>query len=101
MALVLNAARTAAPDDVPLACLRADLLASRFWARGFGARWLPEHRIPYEAAIAVRRACELEACRFVPMMIRDGRAMLAEGGGNPAEIDVIVKVAILEAEGTC
>ena len=81
-------------DKLPELCMRADKLASRLFVRiGPNGTWPAELRIPYELANALRRACERDVWLFLPLMVRDGRAMLVEAGARARAIEDAFRAA--------
>ena len=76
-----------APRDL---VLEADLLSSRLFARGVGATWPIEHRIPYEIANALRRACEPNVAALLPLLVRDARDLCAEAKVDASRIEAAI-----------
>lgn len=99
LAIAFNAAR-GARHDVGEHCARADRLASKFFSRvGPGGSWPFELQIPFDIAVALRRSCEVEVWRFVPLVIHDARALVARHGGDSAALEAMITRAIREAQG--
>lgn len=99
IAIAFHAAR-AARHDVGEHCERADRLAAKYFARvGPRGSWGPELQIPYDIATALRRACEVEVWRFVPLVVREARAMLTRNGADVALLDNMIARATREAHG--
>mgnify|MGYP000979526826 CR=1 FL=1 len=87
--LILHDAATATewPED---ARLRAELLSARLFSRGVGKTWAPEHRIPFEIANALRRACEVGSSSLLPLIVRDARAMCVEAKVDGSRIEAAI-----------
>lgn len=98
---LLGLAREAVPTrDLGTWCERADRLASKYFSRvGPRGSWGPDLQIPYDIATALRRACEVEVWRFVPLVVREARAMLKRNGADVAPLDNLIARATREAHG--
>ena len=86
---ILHTVRTS-PDWPEDARLRAELLSARLFSRGVGRTWPPEHRIPYEIANALRRACEVGSSSLLPLIVRDARAMCIEAKVDGSRIEAAI-----------
>lgn len=94
---VARAAMTV-PRDVPAVCIRADRLASRFFSRcGPNGTWPIDLQIPWHLANMLRRSCEAEVWRFVPLVVSDGRWLLERAVGDAKAVDDLVASAVREA----
>lgn len=71
---------------------QADRLASRYWSRvDAEGRWSLECQIPYDIATSIRRACEPDVGRMLPLIVTDVRAMLARANAEPERVETILK----------
>lgn len=71
----------------------ADRAASCFFARHDRGTWPLELQIPYDIATAIRRACEPDVGRMLPLIVRDARALLHHAMAGPERIDALVTAA--------
>lgn len=72
----------------------ADRLASALFRRvGDRGSWPVELQLPYDAATAIRRACEANARALLPLIIRDVRFVLERARANPERVDALVQLA--------
>lgn len=86
---------------------QADRLASRYWSRvDAEGRWSLECQIPYDIATSIRRACEPDVGRMLPLIVRDARNLLHHAMAGPERIDALVAAALAptpttEGDTTC
>ncbi len=80
--------------DLPSIRLAADKLHARlFNAPGPRGSWPEELRLPTEAALAVRYACEADALRFVPLLYTLARASLTRCAMPTARLEGLLEEA--------
>lgn len=76
---------------------QADRLASRYWSQvNAEGRWSLECQIPYDIATSIRRACEPDVGRMLPLIVTDVRAMLARANAEPDRVDAVLARAGVE-----
>lgn len=69
--------------------------------------WPLELQLPYDIATAIRRACEPDVGRMLPLIVRDARALLHHAMAGPERIDALVAAALAptskptEGDTTC
>lgn len=72
----------------------ADRAASSFFARCHDrGTWPLELQIPYDIATAIRRTCEPDMARMLPLIVRDARALLTHAMAGPERIDALLAAA--------
>ena len=69
----------------------ASMLFCRVRDRG---AWPLELQLPYDIATAIRRTCEPDIGRMLPLIVRDSRALLHHAMAGPERIDALVAAAL-------
>lgn len=70
---------------------QADKLASRYWSQvNAEGRWSLECQIPYDIATSIRRACEPDVGRMLPLIVTDVRAMLTRANAEPERVEAVL-----------
>ena len=70
---------------------QADKLAARYWSQvNAKGRWSLECQIPYDIATSIRRACEPDVGRLLPLIVTDVRAMLAKANAEPERVVAVL-----------
>ncbi len=70
----------------------ADRAASSFFARCHDRGTWPLE-LPYAIATAIRRTCEPDMARMLPLIVRDARALLTHAMAGPERIDALLAAA--------
>jgi hypothetical protein len=81
-------------DALDLCRLRADRLTSRYFAERADRGWPPEHRIPYELAEQIRRACERNIDVTVVDIVSHARWLLRHLRAPHEPVDEVVREAL-------
>lgn len=81
-------------------CERADRMAARLFSKvGPGGTWGFELQIPYDLARLLRMACEADAWRYAPLVVREARAMLIRHRLGTSPVDDLVSTVVAQAVG--